>query len=536
MPSQFFTNGDDNYTVQDGSDYYLTFLDGNDILSTTGGTNINAAMGEGDDLVRILAGTGTYAVYGESGNDRLELYVGGTADGGSGNDEINIRGGNDFNITGGTGDDQLTLFVDTTNLSADLGAGNDVVVGDGHTITGNIWAGEGNDYIVDVAGGTIYGGTGDDIYRIGAGAVPTIVENASEGTDTVQIAAGISYTLTDNVENLVAGGYSGSTTDFATLTGNALDNTIMGSNNDERINGLAGSDQLYGRGGDDQLNGGGSNDLLDGGAGNDTLQGQGGNDTLYGRAGADTLIGGTGNDIYYIDGSDTIVENANEGTDTVRTTSDYTLGDNIENGQIIGTVGLTLTGNTMDNTLTGGGGDDTIYGGGGNDTIKGGEGNDTIYAQGSDTTWLYGNNGDDHLYGADGADHLYGGAGNDVLWGGGGADILSGGDGTDTFLYTDVSQSTPAAPDYITDYLHGDTIDLSGIDANSTTVGDDAFNLVGTAPTNNPGDLWYSYTTTGDGGSNTTFYGDTDGDGIADFQVIVHSMSTDGVYFNDLVY
>jgi Ca2+-binding RTX toxin-like protein len=78
----------------------------------------------------------------------------------------------------------------------------------------------------------------------------------------------ISYTLTDNTENLVLTG-----TDALNGTGNSLNNTLMGNN--------------------------GNNYLL-GGAGNDTLQGKGG---------ADTIDGGTGSDTYYYnnsDGQDTI--------------------------------------------------------------------------------------------------------------------------------------------------------------------------------------------------------------------------------------
>ncbi|MGO8389097.1 hypothetical protein ACC853_39020, partial [Rhizobium johnstonii] len=55
----------------------------------------------------------------------------------------------------------------------------------------------------------------------------------------------------------------------------------------------------------------------------DKLMGAAGNYTLIGGAGADTMLGGTGDDIYLVDiATDILFENANEGTDTVRTALD----------------------------------------------------------------------------------------------------------------------------------------------------------------------------------------------------------------------
>jgi Ca2+-binding RTX toxin-like protein len=72
------------------------------------------------------------------------------------------------------------------------------------------------------------------------------------------------------------------------LTGNALDNILVG---------LGGRDTLLGLGGNDVLLGGGGDDWLDGGSGRDLLIGGSGQDTLLGGSGDDILIGGLANQL-----------------------------------------------------------------------------------------------------------------------------------------------------------------------------------------------------------------------------------------------
>jgi Ca2+-binding RTX toxin-like protein len=224
---------------------------------------------------------------------------------------------------------QGTAYMDTLN---GLG-GNDTLYG---------YAG--NDTLNGGAGADkLYGGSGNDLYIVdNTGDIVT--ENAGEGIDTVQ--ASVSYVLGANVENLTLTG-----TLAIGGAGNALDNVLMGNS---------------------------ATNALAGGAGNDWLDG---------GAGVDGLAGGTGNDTYVVDNAlDIVYENANEGTDTVRSSITYTLGSNIENLTLMGTSTLNGTGNSLNNvlignsasnTLTGNAGNDTLQGLGGNDTLKGGTGNDT---------------------------------------------------------------------------------------------------------------------------------------------------------------
>jgi len=140
-----------------------------------------------------------------------------------------------------------------------------------------------------------------------------------------------------------------------------------------------------------------ANDLY-GLSGSDRMYGYGGNDYLNGGAGGDKLYGGPGNDRYWVSSSgDAVSESANQGTDLVYSTlSTYTLGVNVENLTLQGSVAGTGKGNSAANRLTGNGAPNKLYGLGGGDTLSGGSGNDLL-----DGGW--------------GFDRLQGGAGNEFF-------------------------------------------------------------------------------------------------------------------------
>jgi VCBS repeat-containing protein len=289
--------------------------------------------------------------------------------------------------------------------SADInGTGNAL----NNTITGNAGAN-----VLDGRGGadTLIGGAGNDTYVVD-NAGDRVVENADEGIDTVQ--SSVDHTLADGVENLVLTGWN-----HINGTGNALDNVITGNGANNILSGLDGNDTLVGDAG---------TDTLYGGAGNDTLSGGLGADTLDGGSGDDRLDGGAGDDTYVVDSpGDVVAELANAGTDTVRSSVDYTLGDNLEKLTLLGSADLAGTGNARDNTITGNDGANAIAAGAGADTVHGGAGDDSVL----------GGEGNDLLNGDAGNDSLSGEAGNDTLNGGLGADRMEGGSGDDTYVVDD---------------------------------------------------------------------------------------------------
>jgi Ca2+-binding RTX toxin-like protein len=114
------------------------------------------------------------------------------------------------------------------------------------------------------------GGAGSDNY-VANNTGDVVIEKPAEGTDTVK--SSISYTLPDNVENLVATGSA-----KTTLTGNALANSLTANGAGNVLRGMDGADVLVG------------------GAGADTLEGGAGKENLIGGAGADRLVGGSNQD------------------------------------------------------------------------------------------------------------------------------------------------------------------------------------------------------------------------------------------------
>ena len=274
--------------------------------------------------------------------------------------------------------------------------------------------------------------------------------------------------------------------------------------------------------------------------------------TNPGTLGADKMMGSQGNDVYIVNNpNDRITETKKAGIDTVVTTINYTLANNLENLTLSGTKALSGTGNTLNNTLIGNKANNVLDGGKGADKLMGGLGNDTYYVDnkgdkvteeanaGTDTVISSisyvlganlenltlsgkaaingsGNGLNNSLLGNASANSLNGLAGSDLIFGGLGKDKLKGGAGKDTFDFnTSLEIGKGASRDAILDFIHseGDKIDLSGIDANSSKAGNQMFSFIGSkAFGGKAGELHFI---------NGILSGDTDGKNGADFELSI---------------
>lgn len=124
---------------------------------------------------------------------------------------------------------------------------------------------------------------------------------------------------------------------------------------------------------------------------------------------------------------------------------------------------------------------------------------------------LRGDSADNTLSGEGGADVLVGGRGADRLVGGEGGDRLTGGAGYDVFVFRTPEE---IAGDVIVDFQAGrDRLQLSAIDADVTTEGDQSFAFIGREGFSGvAGELRYRFN-----GEKTVLSADLDGDGARDF-------------------
>ncbi|MGL5926532.1 Calx-beta domain-containing protein [Chroococcidiopsis sp.] len=432
--------GNDSLYGGDGDDWLLDD-------SANGGDDLLDG-GAGKDYLKGGVGNDTYVV--NNFRDQVvETWSNGTDSGGNDTVKSSITyalGINVENLTltdlasNGTGN-SLNNSVVGNNIANTLDGkdGNDYLDGGGGKDL--ILGGLGNDTLDGSTGDidTLYGGLGNDTYLVGL-PEDIIVEAANEGLDTVHSAA-TSYTISDNVENLVL--YQGNISG----TGNDLDNNIsvdssLTTQYANIINGGAGNDTMSGRLGNDvyyvdstgdiiiesagtdtgfdtvhasvsytltdnveklvltgfdALNGTGNagNNVLIGNTSNNTLEGLTGNDYLDGGLGSDTMKGGDGDDSYVVDNAgDAVSENTNAGLDLVFSSINYSLTTNVENLTLTGNADINGTGNSLDNIISGNDGANKLAGGTGNDTLLGSAGNDTLVGQGANDTLVGGTGAD----------------------------------------------------------------------------------------------------------------------------------------------
>ena len=391
----------------------------------------------------------------------------------------------------------------------------------------------------------------DDIYTLDAlvtGPSTVTITDDGSGIDTIRVdglysatveitlawtndaglptsAAGLYFTPDTVGHRLIVNGVIENATgsngrDF--IQGNALANLILGdmfssgAGLDDTLWGGSGRDTIFGGSGNDELLGDNDDDQLFGDAGQDNISGGAGADIIQGGAGADTLSGGaTAGDTLSYEGSTAGIQIGLEfGTTTTGSGGDAA-GDRV-NGflNVIGSAFADRIANLDQGTIAFGQNDNIFWGGAGRDRLILGGGNDAGY----------GGTGDDSILGEVGDDALFGGNNNDALRGSRGQDTLTGGNGLDFFVFKTANDSTVsvAQRDTITDFSvsDGDMIDLSGIDAEARVPDNQAFHLV-TAFTGAVGELRVKAS-----GSDVLVLGDINGDGSADFAILVQNVAS----------
>ena len=284
---------------------------------------------------------------------------------------------------------------------------------------------------------------------------------------------------------------------------------IVAEDGDQVLQGTAQGETILAFGSDDKaVFAQGGDDVVKTGAGNDYVEGKEGADMVFAGAGNDTVLGGEGRDMLYGDAGD-----------------DRLFGDG------------------GDDLIDAGAGNDAVYGGAGNDTFvaSAGDGNDTYYGDdmaggyGSDTldmaaisanvTANLGANGgtgsaSSSQSGNDvlrGVENIVTGSGDDRITAGSAANIMDAGGGSDTFVFLSASD---ANGDTILGFEPGDKIDLSAIDANAETGGNDAFTLTNGANFSGPAQLVISHETRADG-DYTVVSGNISGADAAEFSISI---------------
>lgn len=498
---------------------------GNDTLFGNGGNDTlfgeehddSLDGGTGDD--QLDGGSGDNVLAGQAGNDELSVQGFSAADGGAGNDTVILAFANIFSdsILGGLGADVLTVGANVTfadsfdfkgagfeilqadnalngaaggnvldftnarvtghpgarfvaagggdlvkapdftdhgasgsNDTVDGGAGNDTLFGNrgndlllGGDQTDRLEGGQGNDTLNDGNSGrdTLVGGDGNDTFVKHA----LSFVDGGDGNDTIQfidaLVTGSNAVGGEGVDTFTIGGTS---TQFQRFDGSGQGFERYGGGS---VSGTSGSDTIDLSG---ILNGSGAQGFLGGGSGNDSL---------VGGAGGWRVDGNDGDDRIGIGGGQTTV-NAGDGNDSVsagtrpsaRNLMDGQSGlDGISFGDFDRGVKLDLA-DLDGQRLAPGAGDWRVF------NIENAEGSrfDDVL-KGSDFNNLLG--------GGAGKDRLSGGGGADTLKGGTGADTLQGGSDADVFDYDSIAESRSSATDRIIDFLTGDRIDISDIDA-----------------------------------------------------------------------
>lgn len=416
----------------------LALANGTNSITLTSATTTAVTGGTGDDAITLSAAvaSGTVSFTGSTGSDSITLA--------NGTNALTLTLTTVESVFGGTGDDTITLGSVSTSLTVSGSTGSDSLQLANGTNT------------ISVSGiETITGGTGNDAITLtGAVTSGTVSFTGDTGDDSITLANGtntVSLTLT-TVESV----FGGTGDDTITLTNAATSMTLSGSTGSDSLT-LANGTNTIAISGFETVNGGTGNDTLtlaaavttasitvNGSTGDDTLTlANGVNSITITFSGLETINGGTGND-----------------TITLATAGAITVADTL------GTDSLTLANGTNTVTFSG------------FETITGGTGNDSLTFSAAVTTTtisVAGSTGDDSLTLANGT--------NSITISFSGLETINGGTGNDTITLGSAGTLTVAGSDG-TDSLtlaNGtNVISASGFETVNGGTGDDTITLTST--------------------------------------------------------
>jgi Ca2+-binding RTX toxin-like protein len=476
-------------------------------------------VGDGNNYIDVSGGANE-SIAGGSGNDTIDASFGQVTTGGAlvdgGVDVITGNGGNDFILAGSPSQTMtspeahsdvriyagsevdLSTAIENANSAEATGQQGDLIVSDvtNATIVGS----NGNDLIIDAGNDVVVAGPGDE----------TIVSGVYGVDDDLVTFGGWNVpvpnpgqTWSDTLEGAHQIFFSDNLYDYGVWNGTPPDG-YEGNYDDFAAPFLSNNATIFG---------GSGNDLIELSNGNNEVELGTGDSTVYGGMGSDTVIGGGGDNEVVAGGGDDYITAGDGDSYLVGQAGDNTLiGGAGEDTLFAGGDDSTwATEETGDNYVEAGSGNALIFGSGGNDTLVGGTGNDTILAGdgnelivgGSGDESIDGGAGDDTLAAGDGRDTIWAGTGDTTIYGGDGVDELHGGSGTNLIYAGD--GGTADDPTYVaagsgdTTIYGGDGVDyIVGGDGNDVIYAGDGGNAI-------------AATTVIVGGGDTTVYG---GNGI----------------------
>jgi predicted extracellular nuclease len=390
-------------------------------------------------------------------------------------------------------------------------------------------SGAGNDFFFLPPGGndSASGGTGHDVFFFGGSMTSADEVDGGDGTDQIALQGDYSGGLTfgtdvTGVEALAI--LPGNDTRFGDPGTNLYDYDVTTVNENVAAGTQMTVDASRLRIGEDFT--------FDGSAETD------GSFFIYGGNGTDDLTGGANNDVFLFGaqgqwGASDRVDGGPGGIDQLALRGDYTIAFGATQLTGIESIGLVSAFHTRFGAL----GETYHY------DLTMNDGNvagiqmtvDAAPLHATETLTFNGAAEDDgsfRVFGGAGADVIAGSQNADIIVGRLGADTLTGNGGNDVFRYNAAADSTSAGRDEILDFASGDLVDLSRIDADTTVAGDQAFSFIGTDAFNNvAGELRYQ----SNGGTEWLVQGDTDGDGSADFELILNIPVPDPITSGDFI-